>query len=97
MSIVDQAVAVRDGALVMLTDGMSHLGSRLPEPIFQVGRYDAPSGRTNLLDRGLFEFSELPPDANYQVRDYAQGRYVAKGRRQGVWASESRLALIEQA
>jgi len=97
MSIVDQAVAVRDGALVMLTDGMSHLGSRLPEPIFQVGRYDAPSGRTNLLDRGLFEFSELPLDANYQVRDYAQGRYVAKGRRQGVWASESRLALIEQA
>jgi hypothetical protein len=94
MSIVDQAVSIADGALIMLTDGMSHQANGLPEPVFQVGRYDAKTGRTNVLDSDLFSFSELPKNSNYQVPDYAQGRYAAKGRRQGVWASESKLALV---
>jgi hypothetical protein len=95
MSIVDQAVSVADGALVMLTDGMSHQGSGLAEPGFQVGRYDAKTGRTKVLDRELFTLSELPKTSNYQTPDYAQGRYAAKGGRQGVWASKATLALIE--
>jgi hypothetical protein len=94
MSIVDQAVSVADGALIMLTDGMSHQGSGLPEPVFQVGRYNAKTGRTNVLDSDLFSFAELPKNSNYQVPDYAQGRYAAKGRRQGVYTSKSKLALV---
>jgi hypothetical protein len=97
MSIVDHAVSVADGALIMLTDGMSHQGRGLPEPVFQVGRYNAQTARTNVLDSSLFSFSELPHDTNYQVLDYAQGRYAAKGRRQGICASKSKLALIAPA
>jgi hypothetical protein len=76
---------------------MSHQGRGLPEPVFQVGRYNAQTARTNVLDSSLFSFSELPHDTNYQVLDYAQGRYAAKGRRQGICASKSKLALIAPA
>lgn len=84
MSIVQQAVAVGDGALIMLTDGMSR-GTH--EPIFQVGRRDASTGWTQVMDIDNFQFSELPEDASYRVRD---GQYQG---RQGVWASKKKLSL----
>jgi len=95
MSIVNQAVAVTDGALVMLTDGMSHRGRQLSEPIFQLGRYNAATGQTTLFNSG-FQFTELPTNENYQV-DYANGQYWKLKRRQGVWASTSRLELLKPA
>lgn len=95
MSIVDEAVAVVDGALVMLTDGISRIRSGLREPRFELGRFDAESGVVNLLDSTQFDFEELPADASHQVLDYARGRYVAKGRRQGVWAGKTRIGLYE--
>jgi hypothetical protein len=94
MSIVEQAVAVEDGALIMLTDGMSHWSRRFPEPIFQLGRYEAKTGRTQLIDNNQFQFSELPASAGYQV-DYANGNYGRLGRRQGVWTSKKKLAILQ--
>ena len=94
MSVVDQAVAVRDGSLVMLTDGMSYAGDLFPEPIFQVGRYNARTGRVDVIDPDNFLFTELPGNSNYQVLQYAQGRYVELGRRQGVWISNDRLPMV---
>ncbi|MBB5357490.1 hypothetical protein HDE76_000672 [Rhodanobacter sp. ANJX3] len=94
MSIVDQAVAVRDGALVMLTDGMSYAGNHFPEPIFQVGRYNARTGRVDVNDPDNFLFTELPGESSYQILQYAQGRYVELGRRQGVWVSNDRLPMF---
>lgn len=88
MSIVNQAVAVSDGSLVMLTDGMSHYLDRLPEPVFQIGRYDAAAGRVDQLDTRNFEFLELPRTQDYQV-EYFGGRYNRLGRRQGVWHGEA--------
>lgn len=94
MSIVDQAVAVRDGALVMLTDGMSYAGNHYPEPIFQVGRYNARAGRVDVLDASEFAFTPLPAESDYQLLHYAQGRYVELNRRQGVWIGNDPLPMI---
>lgn len=91
MAIVPQAVAVADGALVMLTDGMSHL-QRLQEPIFQIGRYDAAANTTRLMAPADFQFSELPAHEDYQV-DYLRGLYTKKQLRQGVWTTRSALPL----
>ena len=92
MDISNQSVAVSNDALVMLTDGMSH-PSNLLEPKFQLGRYDANTGQADLFGPGSFTFEELPQDQDYQVLDYAGGWYVRLGRRQGVWASNSKLPL----
>ncbi|WCM92838.1 hypothetical protein M5C99_21250 [Acidovorax sp. NCPPB 2350] len=91
MNIVQQAVAVNDGALVLLTDGMSHL-QRLREPAFEIGRYDASTNTMKLIDRSSFQFTELPLHEDYQV-DYLQGLYSKKGLRQGVWAAKAALPL----
>ncbi|KAF1007440.1 MAG: hypothetical protein GAK28_01782 [Luteibacter sp.] len=94
MSIVGQAVAVKNGALVMLTDGMSYADDNLPEPTFQVGRYDAATHQVNMIGRDQFVFTELPKTSDYQVLQYARGRYADLSRRQGVWVSNDRLPLI---
>ncbi|CAM3473407.1 hypothetical protein [Paracidovorax anthurii] len=91
MTIVQQAVAVADGALILLTDGMSHL-QHLQEPVFEIGRYDAAANTTKLIDRSSFQFTELPLHEDYQV-DYLQGLYSKKGLRQGVWAAKAALPL----
>ncbi|HEY4093569.1 MAG TPA: hypothetical protein VGN46_18835 [Luteibacter sp.] len=95
MSLVDEAVAVVDGALVMLTDGMSQVASGLREPRFQVGRFDAETGVVTTFGNSEFDFQELPANASYQLLDYARGEYVSKKRRQGVWASKSPLPLYD--
>jgi hypothetical protein len=95
MSIVDEAVAVVDGALVMLTDGMSRISGGLREPRFEVGRYDASTGGVARFGRSQFDLKVLPADVNHQVVDYAGGRYEAKGLRQGVWAAKAPIALYE--
>ncbi|MFL6680724.1 MAG: hypothetical protein ACJ8IK_20460 [Burkholderiaceae bacterium] len=92
MSIVNQALAVEDGALVMLTDGYCAADDGLREPIFQLGRYDATAGAVTLVGPGNLQFQELPKIPSYQVH-YAQGLYEHLGRRQGVWASTSKLPL----
>lgn len=89
MSIVDEAVAVGDGSLVMLTDGYSRVGSGLREPIFQLGRRDARTGLTQPMGADNFRFTELPADPSYQVT-YAGGLYRG---RQGVWTSSQKLVL----
>lgn len=91
MSVVQQAVAVADGALIMLTDGYSDLDDGLPEPIFELGRRDASTGQTLMMDINNFQFVELPTGASYQV-NYANNKY--KGR-QGVWTSKKKLALTQ--
>ncbi len=91
MTIVQQAVAVADGALILLTDGMSHL-NHLQEPIFEVGRYAAATNTTTLIARSSFQFAELPAQEDYQV-NYLQGLYRSKKLRQGVWASTAPLPL----
>jgi hypothetical protein len=91
MDICNPSVAVKDGALVMLTDGMSHPSNYL-EPKFQLGRYDARTGQANLFDLDSFTFKELPKNQDYQV-DYARGRYAKLGRRQGVWTSNNKIPL----
>lgn len=95
MSIVDQAVAVEDGALVMLTDGYSSVLNGFAEPIFQIGRFDATDRVAFPVDRGHFQFQELPDDADHRV-NYAMGIYAARGRRQGVWTSKTPLALNDK-
>jgi hypothetical protein len=92
MDICNQAVAVRDGALVMLTDGMSSPKGYY-EPEFQLGRYDANTGQTTLFDPDSFTFEVLPEEEDYQLLDYGQGRYVGRGRRQGVWAGKEKFPL----
>ncbi|MDA8523658.1 hypothetical protein [Acidovorax sp. NCPPB 4044] len=91
MAIVQQAVAVGDGSLIFLTDGMSHL-QRLQEPIFEIGRFNAATNTTTLIDPSAFQFTELPVHDDYRV-DYLQGLYSKKGLRQGVWAAKSPLPL----
>lgn len=95
MSIVNQAVAVADGALVMLTDGMSGRRGRFPEPIFQLGRYNARMGQVQMFDSSYFQFSELPESAGYRV-NYANGHYGSLKRRQGVWTSKARLPMHDK-
>ena len=65
----------------------------LPEPTFQLGRRDEETGRVAMLEDDQFVFTELPRSAEFQVLDYAQGRYVAKGRRQGVWTAKAPIPL----
>lgn len=89
MSIVQQAVAVADGALVMLVDGYSHVDSGLREPIFQMGRHDAATGSTHAVPATSFQLKALPDGADYRVT-YAGGLYTG---RQGVWTSTQPLAL----
>ncbi len=92
MAIVNPAVAVEDGALVMLTDGYSAYADGLPEPPFQVGRYDAAAATTTLIPLANFQFQELPRTVNFQV-NYAQGLYDGLKRRQGVWTSTAPLPM----
>ncbi|UPG95840.1 hypothetical protein [Luteibacter aegosomatissinici] len=92
MSITNPAAAVKPGGLVMLTDGMSDMPG-LPEPDFQLGRFDAGKGKVRLVDDSQFDFAALPVDPSYQVLDYAGGLYTGEGRHQGVWAGQSRFAL----
>lgn len=91
MDVVAQAVAVKDGGLVMLTDGMSHVRS-LAEPQFAVGRFNANTTTVQLLAPATFQFQELPRTGDYQV-DYFHGLYAEKGGRQGVWCSKQALPL----
>lgn len=92
MSIVEQSVAVEDGALVMLTDGYSSIYNHFAEPRFQLGRFDAGSGDVAVMGQGNFQLTILPANDNYTV-DYAQGIYSGLGKRQGVWASKARIPL----
>ncbi|GLQ98835.1 hypothetical protein [Dyella mobilis] len=92
MDISADSVSVRDGALVMLTDGMSH-PSDFDEPEVQIGRYDAVANRVEMLDSTYFNFQELPTTTDYQVLDYGMGRYVALGRQQGVRVGTATLPL----
>jgi hypothetical protein len=92
MSIVDEAVAVVDGALVMLTDGMSQVATGLREPRFQVGRFNAGTGAVEAIPSSQFDFTDLPADTSHRV-DYARGQYAAKKRRQGVWAANAVIPL----
>jgi hypothetical protein len=96
MDLVDQAVAVRDGGLVFLTDGMSHVGDGLPEPQFQIARFLADGPFIEEFGTDTFNFHELPATEDYQVR-YFHGLYQARGRRQGVWCGQQPLALNEPA
>lgn len=93
MDVVPQAVAVRDGGLVLLTDGMSDVGRGLAEPQFFVGRYSAATMSVQLYGAPNFQFQELPVNDNYQV-DYFRGLYAARGSRQGVWCGNQPLALL---
>lgn len=92
MSIVDQGVAVRAGGLVFLVDGHSSIPRRLAEPRFRIGRFDAATATVAPLGEDRFRLTQLPAGDDYCV-DYAQGRYAAAGRRQGVWSSLDRIPL----
>lgn len=92
MSIVSQAVAVENGALVMLTDGYSSLFNNFGEPQFEVGRYHAGTRSVAIKPREEFQFEALPSSTDYSV-NYAQGQYSSRGGRQGVWASKHRISL----
>jgi len=92
MSIVDQAVAVRDRGLVFLADGHSSLQRRLVEPRFRIGRFDAATATVAPLGDDRFRLTTLPAGDDHCV-DYAQGRYTAAGHRQGVWCSLDRIPL----
>lgn len=96
MDVVAQAVAVRDGGLVMLTDGMSDVGRGLAEPQFFVGRFSAAHGAVQYSPPQSFQFQELPRNDHYQI-NYFHGLYAAAGSRQGVWCGLQPLALAAPA
>ena len=93
MNVEEEAVAVRDGGLVLLTDGMSRFSRDLPEPRFRVGRFNAAAGTVQFLDpQTQFQFCQLQGDDNYEV-NYCGGLYAQKGRRQGVWCAKQPLPM----
>lgn len=96
MDLVDQAVAVRNGGLVFLTDGMSHAGSGLQEPEFRLGRYIEDGPWIEEFGQETLQFQALPATADYQV-DYFHGVYQQLGRRQGVWCGKQPLPLTDTA
>jgi len=88
MNVVPYALAVQDGGLVLLTDGLSRAGNGLPEPPFYVGRYDEATESVQFLNPATdFQFNELPDTGDYQV-NYFHGLYARNGRRQGVWCGK---------
>ncbi|HEX7340263.1 MAG TPA: hypothetical protein VF271_10080 [Rhodanobacteraceae bacterium] len=94
MSICNPAVAVGDGRLVMLTDGMNYgvNSAGLPEPRrLQLGRYDAASQQIQPVDPDNFSFMPLPPTAAYCI-DYAG---LGTGLVQGIWTTKKPLPLRE--
>lgn len=80
MDIVQPHVAVRDGGLVALTDGMSHQISDFPTPNSRLGRYVREGDRFAVFDADLPALSVLPPGADYNV---AYPNYAGQ---QGVYA-----------
>ncbi|MEO6278184.1 hypothetical protein [Roseateles sp.] len=88
MNVVPYSVAVQDGGLVLLTDGMSHVADHLPEPPFYVGRYTEATMSVQFLNKLTdFQFQELPRTDDYQV-NYFHGLYAANGSRQGIWCGK---------
>lgn len=94
MSIVNQAVAVADGALVMLTDGytpVNNLTGQVYGPYSQIGRYDADKHAITLIPDSDFLCTPLPSGADYCV-DYCPGRYVGV---QGICAGKAPIPMYE--
>ena len=89
MDIVQPHVAVRDGGLVLLTDGMSHQVSGYPTPISRLGRYVRQNNLFAVIDADLPALSVLPGGPNYNV---AYPNYAGQ---QGVYAFEP-LRMIER-
>lgn len=88
MDIVQPHVAVRDGGLVTLTDGMSHQMRGYPTPNSRLGRYVREGNRFEVFDVPLPALAALPAGSNHNV---AYPNYAGQ---QGVYAFEP-VRLIE--
>lgn len=80
MDIVQPHVAVRDGGLVTLTDGMSHAMDGYPTPNTRLARYVREGNRFAVLDAPLPPMTVLPGGANFNV---AYPNYAGE---QGIYA-----------
>lgn len=87
MDINAQFVAVKDGALVLLTDGMSHQFNGCPTPRTRYGRYVRQDALFDVIDIPLPALTPLPGGANYNV---AYPNYTGQ---QGIYAFDLQLLL----
>lgn len=83
MDIIAQHVAVKDGGLVLLTDGMSHALQNYPTPRSRQTRYVRQGNLFTVIDATLPPLTVLPGGADYNV---AYPNYTGQ---QGVYAFDT--------